>query len=133
MGRTGFEVAWQHARTAVTSGQVSAELTPLARRLYDAALSRPVDQRGLFDAINDVLIFLSKSPGNTHANVRAISVFLDVDDAWDGHWQDVPEPLLQILYSMSSAMWQSVEDPEWTRLYGATPEQLIRKLRGVAV
>lgn len=61
-----------------------------------------------------------------------MSVFLDVDDHWEGHWQDVPEDLFRILARMSSEMCQAVENPEWTGNYGAMPEQLLEKLRGLA-
>jgi len=128
----GFEKAWSNACRAPKRGTASAELKPLARRLYAETLRRPVDRAVLRGIIETILTFLAGPSGNTHANCYAMSVFLDVDDHWEGNWQDVPDDLFQILARMSAEMYQAVDDPEWTSNYGATPEQLLIKLRGVA-
>lgn len=129
----GFKHAWAAACRDRNGRAVAAELTPLAKRLYVEALRRPVDREVLKKSIEDMLEFLSSDAGKTHANVYAVSLFLDVDDDWEGHWQDVPEDLYRILARMSAEMYRAVEDPSWTANFGAIPEQLLAKLRGTAV
>ena len=91
-----------------------------------------MDGNALRTVVEETLIFLCSSSGKTHANCYAMSVFLDVDDHWEGHWQDVPEDLYKVLARMSSEMYQAIDDPEWTANYGAMPDQLLQRLRGTA-
>jgi hypothetical protein len=102
----------------------------LLERLYDEAVTQPLNTRGLLAAIERLLRYLGSAEGLTHDNLRVTSRFLVPDDEdWEVDWADLPEPVVELLSRMGHDMWQAVDDPDWAENYGRLLEQLLGQLK----
>jgi len=110
-----------------SAANVDAALRPLMERLHQCLTLRPVDSPALKAAIVAVLEFLASAIGRTDANCRAVDFFLAPDDAWDT--DQLPEPFVDILADMSSALHDTVSAPLIAANFQSTPEQLLERAR----
>jgi hypothetical protein len=106
---------------------VDATLRPLVERLHQCLTLRPVDSQALKAAIVGVLEFLASAKGRTDANCRAVDYFLAQDEAWDA--DQLPEPFVDILADMSSALHDTVSAPLIAANFQSIPEQLLERAR----
>ena len=106
---------------------VDAALRPLVERLHHCLTLRPVDSPALKAAIVGVLEFLASAKGRTDANCRAVDYFLAQDEAWDA--DQLPEPFVDILADMSSALRDTVSAPLIAANFQSTPELLLERAR----
>ena len=106
---------------------VDATLLPLVERLHQCLVLRPVEPPALKAAIVGVLEFLASAKGRTDANCRAVDHFLAQDEAWDS--DQLPEPFVDILADMSSALRDTVSAPLIAANFQSTPEQLLERAR----
>jgi len=109
------------------AADVDAALRPLVERLHQCLTLRPVDSPALKAAIVAVLEFLASAIGRTDANCRAIDSFLAQDDVWDA--DQLPEPFVDILDDMGSALHDTVSAPLIAANFQSTPEQLLERAR----
>ena len=106
---------------------VDATLRPLVERLHQCLTLRPVDSPALKAAMIGVLEFLASAEGRTDANCRAVDHFLAQDGAWDA--DQLPEPFVDILADMSSALRDTVSAPHIAANFQSTPEQLLERAK----
>lgn len=109
------------------AADADATLRPLVERLHQCLTSRPVDSPALKTALVGVLEFLASAKGRTDANCRAVDYFLAQDEAWDA--DQLPEPFVDILADMSSALHDTVTAPVIATNFQSTPEQLLERAR----
>ena len=117
----GFDETW---RGSVRYRQVSRELEALLRDVH-AAFG---DQAELVRVLERLLVFLSSPSGRTDANCETVHYFLNASEE---KWQGVSAGLREILDDMSGAMHDSVHRPDIATPLGATPEQLLTRLRAL--
>jgi hypothetical protein len=109
------------------AANVDAALRPLVERLHQCLTLRPIDSPALKAAIVGVLEFLASAKGRTDANCRAVDFFLAQDDAWDA--DQLPEPFVDILADMGSALHDTLSAPLIAANFQSTPEQLLERAR----
>lgn len=109
------------------AADVDAALRPLVERLHQCLTLKPVDSPALKAAIVGVLVFLASAKGRTDANCRAVDYFLAQDEVWDA--EQVPEPFVDILADMSTALHDTISAPVIAANFQSTPEQLLERAR----
>lgn len=109
------------------AADVDGALRPLVERLHGCLTIRPVDSPALKAAMICVLAFLASPQGRTDANCRAVDYFFAQDEAWDA--DQLPEPFVDILADMSSALHDTVSAPLIAANFQSTPEQLLERTR----
>jgi hypothetical protein len=109
------------------AADVDGALRPLVERLHGCLTIKPVDSPALKAAIVAVLEFLASAIGRTDANCRAVDSFLAQDDVWDA--DQLPEPFVDILDDMGSALHDTVSAPLIAANFQSTPEQLLERTR----
>jgi hypothetical protein len=109
------------------AADVDGALRPLVERLHGCLTIRPVDSPALKAAMICVLAFLASPQGRTDANCRAVDYFFAQDEAWDA--DQLPEPFVDILADMSSALHDTVSAPLIAANFQSTPEQLLERAR----
>jgi hypothetical protein len=109
------------------AADVDGALRPLVERLHGCLTITPVDSPALKAAMICVLAFLASPQGRTDANCRAVDYFFAQDEAWDA--DQLPEPFVDILADMSSALHDTVSAPLIAANFQSTPEQLLERAR----
>lgn len=114
-----FDLIW---KSVVRFRRVSRELEWLLRDVY-VGYGDPVALRA---ALERVLEFLVSDAGRTDANCSTTDAFIS---ATEDQWRALPEPLLGILDDMGGTLHDAIHAPNIARTFGATPEQLLERLR----
>jgi hypothetical protein len=121
-----FDEIWsRHGhRTGITPG-----LESLARELFEALSTKPLDLARLRSALERLLVFLAGPEGRTDANCKAIDSFLLLGD-FDR--PDLPDGLRDLLADMAGALHDTVSSPRIAANFASTPEQLLARLRATS-
>jgi hypothetical protein len=114
-----FDALW---RSTVRFRRVARELEWLLRDVYVAF----GDPAALRTALERLLEFLVSDAGRTDANCSTTDAFIS---ATEEQWRAVPEPLHAILDDMGGTLHDAIHAPNIARTFGATPEQLLERLR----
>jgi hypothetical protein len=124
-----FEQAWERVAISRDGENVSTELRPLLRKVYDELKCQPPNLHSVKNSLGNLLSFLSSSHGRTTANCYAIDLFFSLPD-WDGNvdWESLPEPLTDIIGYMGGALHDTVFHPEIANNFLGLPEQLLELL-----
>jgi len=130
----GFDAAWAAVAIAREGEAVSSRLRPLLQSAYVDCLSEPLDVARLKGSLERLLEFLSRD-GRTNANCWAVDLFFANSQGWARDWGDreLPERLHDVLAMMGEALHDTVKDPGVAANFGCLPEQLLERLREVAV
>jgi hypothetical protein len=125
-----FEMAWERIAISRDGEDVSMELHPLLGRVYDEFINKPADLHAIKVSLENLLLFLSTSPGRTNANCFATDLFFCLSD-WDDdvNRERFPEPLTDIIGHMGGALHDTVSNPETAKNFNGLPEQLLELLR----
>jgi hypothetical protein len=73
--------------------------------------------------------------GRTNANCWAVDLFFMLGQGWEKEWgeQDLPEGFHEVLAIMSGALHDTVKAPDIAREYESLPEQILERVRKLAV
>jgi hypothetical protein len=114
------------AELAAQAGTVSPVMGPLIATVLRVGMQEPLNIVALRHALIVLLQFLASPAGRTHANCRRAAQALSQRSGW----AHVPLPLGDLMRTMGGPMRGTVWDAELTTQLGATPEQLLARLRG---
>jgi hypothetical protein len=112
-----------------SDGKLTVGLRPRLGDAYEAIIARPYDVPRIVGTVERLLEYLSTSEGRTHANCVAVDSFFCFRDDWEGHWEDEPEALADVLGDMGGALHDTISAPEIAENFDSTPEQLLEQLR----
>ncbi|MBX6333424.1 MAG: hypothetical protein IRY91_16370 [Gemmatimonadaceae bacterium] len=113
------------AELAAQAGTVAPALGPLIATVLRVGVQEPLNIVALRHALIVLLEFLASPAGRTHANCRRAAQALSQRSGW----AHVPLPLGDLMRTMGGPMRGTVWDAELTAQLGATPEQLLARLR----
>jgi len=129
-----FEEAWSAVAKGRDLESVSTDLKPLLQNVYDSVLSTPLDRRCLKSNLEKLLGFLM-GPGRTNANCWAVDLFFMSAEGWERDWvdQNLPDDFHDVLSLMGNALHDTVNAPQIAANFDCLPEQLLERVRNIAV
>lgn len=131
---SGFDKAWAAVAVSRDGEPVSKDLHPLLQAVYVQVLSEPLREVELKASLENLLKFLV-SDGRTNANCWAVDLFFGLCEGWEQDWgqQFLPENFHDILAMMGEALHDTVRRPEIAGEFGCLPEQLLERVRRLAL
>ena len=131
---TGFEQAWSVVAKRQEWEIVSPELKPLLRNVYSAVLSMPLEGPALKTGLDQLLEFLA-GPGRTNANCWAVDLFFMESAGWERDWtdQNLPDEFHDVLGLIGDTLHDTVKAPQIAANFGCLPEQLLERVRKIAI
>jgi hypothetical protein len=129
-----FDDAWTAVAIIHDREVVSPALRSFLQAVYREVLSEPLSQASLKKSLEELLEFLA-GVGRTNANCWAVDLFFSLTRGWERDWADVrlPEGFHDALSLMGEALHDTVKDPDIARNFGCLPEQLLERVRSLAV
>jgi len=119
--------------TSVDRERVLPALQPLLATVYAEVQRSVADLVALRRALEALLLYLSSSPGRTHANCVAADSFFMETDRWERTWGHLPEPYQDLLGDLDGALHDTFSAPEIADNFFSTPEQLLDQLRQIEI
>lgn len=102
-------------------------LRPLLERLHQSLRISPFAPSVLKAAMLGVLEFLTSVSGRTDANCRTVDLFLMRYASWSTN--KMPQAFVNVLADMSSALHDTISEPDLAAYFKSTPEQLLKRVR----
>ena len=126
---TAFAELYQRLEEAAKPEHLGLGLRPRLGRAYEAVVAKPYDPWEVTLAVEDLLEYLTTPAGRTNANCVAVDHFFCLRDGWEGHWEDEPTGLADVLGDMGGALHDTISAPEIAENFDSTPELLLEALR----
>lgn len=114
-------------------GDSADELEHLVHEVYVGIIHRPVGLGSLKQAMVALLSYLESPQGRTNFNCTVVNNFFCIRDQWESEWVHLPIEIRCILEAMGGELHDTISSPDIARNFEATPEQLLAKVRGVAI
>ena len=115
----------------VYGGRVSPQLKHLLAQVYAQVQLQPTDLSAFYNALEELLTFLSSPTGRTHANCVATDSFFMNNDRWERKWGHLPEPYQDLLGLLGDTLHDTISAPEIAENFDNTPEQLLSQLQTI--
>ena len=130
----GFADAWLAVARRYSGKRPSSELRPLLQDVYTGILSDPLNPAAIKESLVALLEYLG-GPGRTNANCSATDRFFCTSDGWETDWTErgLPDEIHDVLAMMGEALHDTVKAPEIAANFDCLPEQLLERVRNLAV
>jgi hypothetical protein len=107
----------------------SPELQKLVTVARGCIIEQPTDLVRLNSSLENLLYFLTTPNGRTNNNCKEIDLYFCLHGDNGFNWDHLPEEFQLILDDIGGQLHDTVENPEITKNFESTPEQLLDRIR----